>query len=72
LGSPDVRPQRFVTPAAAEQPFRPGRVPLVEVVNTEPIDARAVPHLRSLLEEALARRPEGLVVDLAGCPWPGT
>ncbi|MDQ7907614.1 STAS domain-containing protein [Phytohabitans sp. ZYX-F-186] len=56
------------TPALAEQPLRPGRVPLVEVVITEPIDAQSAPHVRALLDEALALRPEHLVVDLAGCP----
>lgn len=56
------------TPALAEQPSRPGRVPLVEVVITEAIDARAVPHLHTLLEDARTLRPEHLVVDLSGCP----
>ena len=56
------------TPALAEQLPRPGRVPLVEVVITEAIDTRMVPHLRALLDEVLALRPEHLVLDLAGCP----
>lgn len=56
------------TPALAEPLPRPGRVPLVEVVLTEAIDARVVPRLRALLDEALALRPEHLVLDLAGCP----
>lgn len=55
-------------PALAEHLSRPGRVPLVEVVITEPIDARVAPRLRALLDEALALMPEHLVVDLAGCP----
>lgn len=56
------------TPALADQSPWPGRVPLVEVVVTEAIDARAAPRLRALLETALAPRPEHLVVDLSGCP----
>ncbi|BCB92037.1 STAS domain-containing protein [Phytohabitans suffuscus] len=55
------------TPTPAGRPPRPGRVPLVEIVITEPLDARVVPRLRGLLGEALALRPEHLVVDLAGC-----
>jgi anti-sigma B factor antagonist len=56
------------SPALAEQLPRPGRVPLVEIVVTEAIDARVAPPLRALLDEALALRPELLVVDLAACP----
>lgn len=56
------------TPALAEALPRPGRVPLVEVVITEAIDARVVPHLLALLNNVLDLRPEQLVVDLAGCP----
>ncbi|MGN9913427.1 STAS domain-containing protein [Phytohabitans sp. LJ34] len=55
------------TPALAELLPRPGRVPLVEVVVTEAIDAQVTPRLRVLLDEVLALRPEHLVVDLAGC-----
>lgn len=51
------------TPALAEPLPRPGRVPLVEVVLTEAIDARVVPRLRALLDEALALRPEHLVLE---------
>lgn len=58
----------MTTPGLAQQLPRPGRVPLVEVVITEAIDARVVPRLRAMLDEALALRPEHLVVDLAGCP----
>ena len=56
------------TPALAEHLPRPGRVPLVEVIVTEPIDALTVPRLRELLEQTLAIEPEHLVVDLVNCP----
>jgi len=46
----------------------PGRVPVVKVVVTETLDATTVPRLRDLLDEALALRPERLVVDVAGYP----
>ncbi len=53
---------------AAPQAARTGRVPLVEVVITEPLDGLAVPRLRALLDEALTLQPEHLILDLAGCP----
>ncbi|HEX6872629.1 MAG TPA: STAS domain-containing protein [Micromonosporaceae bacterium] len=45
------------------------RTPLVEVIFGEELDARAAARLHVLLGEALALRPEQLVVDLSGCPF---
>ena len=44
------------------------RVPVIEVIVTEELDAGAVPRLDARLAEALELRPARLVVDLAGCP----
>lgn len=44
------------------------RVPVIEVVVTEELDAAAVPRLDARLAEALELRPAQLIVDLAGCP----
>lgn len=44
------------------------RVPVIEVVVTEELDAEAVPRLDARLSEALQLRPAQLIVDLAGCP----
>lgn len=41
--------------------------PTIEVVISGELDAAAVPHVRPLVDPALARRPGVLVVDLAGC-----
>lgn len=43
------------------------RVPVIEVIVTEALDAEAVPRLDARLAEALELRPAKLVVDLAGC-----
>jgi anti-anti-sigma factor len=43
--------------------------PLVEIIVSEVLDARAAARLHVLLGEALALRPQQLVVDLAGCPF---
>lgn len=47
---------------------RSDQVPLVEVVATAALDAAVLPRLRELLYEALALRPERLVVDVTNCP----
>ena len=48
---------------------RVGTTALVEVVVTEELDVQAAPSLRALLDNALALRPEQLVVDLTDCPF---
>ena len=45
------------------------RTPPVEVVITEPLDARTAGRLRRLLAEALDLGPERVVVDLRDCPF---
>jgi anti-anti-sigma factor len=43
--------------------------PLVEIVVGEDLTANAAARLHALLNDALALRPEHLVVDLAGCSY---
>jgi anti-anti-sigma factor len=50
------------TPSAVD------RIPLVEVVVTESLDARSVPWLTATLAEVLRVHPLQLVVNLAACP----
>jgi anti-anti-sigma factor len=47
---------------------QPDRVPKLEVVVTEPVNAAFVPQLTATLAQALEVRPIQLVVDLSGCP----
>jgi anti-anti-sigma factor len=42
--------------------------PRLEIVVTEELDSPAAARLRTLLGEALALRPDHLIVDLARCP----
>lgn len=42
-------------------------MPLVEILVREPLDAKAAPRIRLLLQEAVELRPAHLVVDLAFC-----
>lgn len=42
-------------------------MPLVEVLVRDALDAKAVPRVRRLLDDAVALRPAHLVVDLSGC-----
>lgn len=51
-----------MVPATAAQ-----AVPLVEVQVKGDLDAQTAPEVNRLLEEALALRPEQIVVDLADC-----
>ncbi|GAA1377212.1 hypothetical protein GCM10009661_46600 [Catellatospora chokoriensis] len=51
-----------MVPATAAQ-----AVPLVEVQVKGDLDAQAAPEVNRLLEEALALRPQQIVVDLADC-----
>ena len=44
------------------------RIPKLEVVVTEPLNAACVPQLAATLAEALRVRPIQLVVDLSACP----
>jgi anti-anti-sigma factor len=50
------------------RPDRVGHVPRVEVVVVEAFDAESLPRLGALLNDALALKPDELVIDLAGCP----
>jgi anti-anti-sigma factor len=45
------------------------RMPMVEVLVAEDLDAAAVPQVRSVFEGVLAVRPDLVVVDLSGCPF---
>lgn len=45
-----------------------GGTPLVEVVVADDFDARAVPRLRGLLDDALSLQPHELIIDLTDCP----
>ncbi|GIG00002.1 hypothetical protein Cci01nite_50950 [Catellatospora citrea] len=51
-----------MVPATAAQ-----AVPLVEVQVKGDLDAQTAPEVNRLLEEALALRPQQIVVDLADC-----
>ena len=44
------------------------RVPVIEVIVSEELDAGAIPRLDARLAEALELRPAQLVVDLQACP----
>lgn len=46
----------------------PDRIPIVEVMVTESLDARSVPWLMARLSEVLRVHPVQLVVDLESCP----
>jgi anti-anti-sigma factor len=46
----------------------PDRVPKLEVIVTEPVNAASLPQLTATLAEALEVRPIQLVVDLSACP----
>jgi anti-anti-sigma factor len=43
--------------------------PTVEIRVSEPLDARTVVSVGALLDDALARRPTHLIVDLGGCEY---
>ena len=49
------------------EPQVANRVPVIEVIVTEELDAGAVPRLDARLAEALELRPARLIVDLQGC-----
>ena len=49
------------------EPQVANRVPVIEVIVAEELDAGAVPRLDARLAEALELRPAELVVDLRGC-----
>jgi anti-anti-sigma factor len=50
-------------PTVTEAP----RMPLIEVVVPDPMDAAAVPRVSAVLDDAIALRPAHLVVDLTAC-----
>lgn len=45
------------------------RIPVVEIVVSEPLDARSLPGLTATLAEVLRVHPIRLVVDLSDCPF---
>jgi anti-anti-sigma factor len=54
--------------SGSAQPPAP-RASLVEVTITEEIHAQGAAHVHALLDRALARQPDELVVDVADCPF---
>ncbi|MEV4511144.1 STAS domain-containing protein [Dactylosporangium sp. NPDC049525] len=48
---------------------QPPALPRIEILVTGPLDTVAAPHIRALLDDAVALRPVDLVVDMTACAF---